>query len=179
MVMAQNRTINDILQELKKDYQKVLLKAVEQATDIGCQDVYKFSMSVLEQYYESYIPSRYERTDSLQMATLPISEVKFLGNNIISTFGIEYDADILKSFAAPSYYDASNKYGNVDGDWVIQNYLMGIHPATNGSSDPDTVVYVPWQDAIAPDRRLKQYLKLYRSKFNENINIYLMSYVMK
>lgn len=177
--MAQNRTITDILQELKKDYKKVLIKAVEQATSTACEDMYKFSMSVLERYYDNYIPSRYDRTDSLQMATIPIAEVKDYGDVIVGTFGVEYDADILESFAAPSYYDASNKYGNVDGDWVLKNYLMGIHPATNGGRTTDTAIYTPWQDVISPDKYLKKYLQIRRVKLANDVNEYLLKYIAR
>lgn len=179
MVMAQNRTITDILQELKKDYNRVLLKAVGQTTDTACEDVYKFSISVLERYYENYEPSTYNRTQSLGKATYPIADVKIQGNMIISTFGVGYDPDILESVAASSYYEASRKYGNVDDDWVIQNYLMGIHPATNGSSNPDTVVYIPWIDPVSPDKTLKKYLKWYRKKFQNNVTDYLLRYISK
>lgn len=177
--MAKNRTVEDILQELRKDYKTVLLEAVNKAVDIACEDVYKFSMSVLDRYYENYIPSIYDRTNSLWRATLPIAEVHDYGDTIEGVFGVEYDADILESFAASSYYEASNKYGNVDGDWVIENYLLGIHPATNGSSDPDTVVYNPWQDARSPDQYLKKYLGWYKKQFENNVNDYLIAHIAK
>lgn len=179
MDMAQDRTINDILKELSKNYKAILLEAVHKATDIACEDIYKFSMSVLEQYYENYMPSRYDRTDSLHMATVPIAQVNDYGDIIESVVGVRYDPDILETYAASSYYEASRKYGNVDGAWVIENFLMGIHPATNGSSNPDTVVYIPWQDARSPDEYLKKYLGLYRRKFENNVNSYLISHFVK
>lgn len=177
--MGRDRTITDILQKQEKNYKKVLLKAVEQATDTACDDVYKFSMSVLDRYYENYTPSIYDRTYSLQMATVPIAEVKDCGDTILSIFGVRYDADILESFAASTYYGASNKYEQVDGNWVIENYLMGIHPATNGSSNPDKAVYVPWEDPISPDEYLKKYLGIYKKKFANNVNNYLIAHITK
>lgn len=177
--MAQNHTIADILRELKKDYKSVLLSAVRQASNTASEDIYKFSMSVLERYYANYEPSIYNRTDSLWRATYLISDVTINGDMIVGTFGIGYDSDILESVAASSYYEASNKYGNVDGDWVIENYLLGIHPATNGSSNPDTVVYTPWQDSIAPDELLRKYIGKYQMKFVNNVNDYLISYIIR
>lgn len=177
--MAQNRTVTDILQELKKDYKNVLLRAVEQATNTACEDVYKFSMSVLDRYYENYMPSRYERTDSLHKATVPIAEVKDHGDVVSATFGVKYDSEILEAFAAQSYFEASSKYGKVDGDWVIMNYLMGIHPATNGSSDPNTVVYTPWQDGRSPDEYLKRYLQIRKVKLVDDVNDILIKYIAK
>ena len=43
--MAQNRTVTDILQELKKDYKNVLYMAVEQATNAACEDVTRLVIS--------------------------------------------------------------------------------------------------------------------------------------
>lgn len=172
--MAQNRTVTDILQELKKDYKTVLLKAVQQATDTACEDVYKFSMTILERYYENYTPSSYDRTDSLWKATIPISKVEDMGDVIIGTFGIEYDPSVLDGV-----YDGSKKYGHPDGNWVIENYLNGIHPATNGGRTTETTVYVPWQDSISPDEYLRKYLIWYQKKFEKDVNNYLIAYVAK
>lgn len=172
--MAKNRTIDDILREISKDYQSVLLKAVQRATDTAAEDIYKFSMSVLERYYENYEPTSYDRSDNLWRATIPISDVVKQGDKIVSTVGVKYDPSVLEGV-----YDGSQKYEHPDGSWVLENYLMGIHPATNGSRNPDTVVYVPWQDTISPDAYLKKYLELYRSKFDKNVNNYLISHITK
>lgn len=172
--MAQDRTVTDILQELKKDYKAVLLKAVSQATDTACKDVYKFSMSVLERYYENYMPSRYDRTDSLWRATIPIAKVEDMGDVVIGTFGVEYDPSALDGI-----YDGSQKYEHPDGGWVLENYLMGIHPATNGGRTPETAIYIPFQDPIAPDTYLKRYLSMRTKKLENDVNDYLIRYVVK
>ena len=172
--MAQNRTITDILQELKKDHKTVLIKAVEQATNDACEDVYKFSMSVLERYYENYMPSRYDRTDNLWRAAIPIAKVEDMGDMIIGTFGVEYDPSVLDGV-----YDGSQKYGHPDGSWVLENYLMGIHPATNGGRTTDTAIYTPWQDMISPDEYLKKYLQLRKTKLANDVNDYLLRYITR
>lgn len=174
MVMAQNRTVTDILKELKKDYKTVLLKAVQEATNTACEDVYKFSMSVLDRYYENYIPSRHDRTENLWRATIPIAEVEDMGDIIIGTFGVGYDPSVLDGV-----YDGSQKYEHPDGSWVLENYLMGIHPATNGGRTTETSVYTPWQDTVSPDSYLKKYLALYKKKFDNNVNNYLLSHIVK
>ena len=172
--MAQkSKTINDILKELANNAQPILLKAVENAVDIATEDIYKFSMSVLERYYENYEPSRYMRTDNLWRATIPIAEVSSKGKTIVGTAGVEYDPSVLEGV-----YDASQKYEHPDGLWVIENYLMGIHPATNGGRTTETTVYTPWQDAISPDSYLKKYLQIYKNKFNSNVYDYLISHIV-
>ena len=173
MVMAKSRTINDILKELAKNAQPILLQAVVNAVNIATEDIYKFSMSVLERYYENYEPSRYERTDNLWRATIPIAEVSSKGKTIVGTAGVEYDPSVLEGV-----YDASQKYGYAGGSWVIENYLMGIHPATNGGRTTETAIYTPWQDAISPDSYLKKYLQVYKNKFNSNVYDYLISHIV-
>ena len=174
MDMAQDRTINDILQELKQDYKKVLLEAVNQATNTACEDVYKFSMSVLDRYYENYEPSRYNRTENLWKATIPVGKVEDMGDMIVGIFGVEYDPSMLDGV-----YNGSQKYGHPNGSWVLENYLMGIHPTTNGGRTPETAVYLPWQDAISPDSYLKKYLKLRLNKLENDVNDYLLRYIVR
>ena len=172
--MAQNRTITDSLQELKKDYKAALLKAVEQATNDACEDVYKFSMSVLDRYYENYMPSRYDRTDNLWKAAIPIAKVEDMGDIVAGTFGVEYDPSVLDGV-----YNGSQKYGHPDGSWVLENYLLGIHPATNGGRTTDTAIYTPWQDGVSPDSYLKKYLQLRKTKLANDVNDYLLRYIAK
>ena len=172
--MAQNRTVTDILQELKKDYKNVLLTAIEKATNDACEDVYKFSMSVLDRYYENYMPSIYDRTESLWKATIPIGNVEDMGNVIVATFGVEYDPSVLDGI-----YDGSKKYVHPDGSWVLENFLMGIHPATNGGRTSETTIYIPWQDATSPDSYLKKYLNLRKVELVNDVNDYLLKYIAR
>lgn len=179
--MAQkSKTINEILKELSKDYKSVLLKAVQKATDVACEDIYKFSMSCLERYYANYSPSSYERTDSLWHAIVPIADVVDNGDTIISTAGVEYNASLLDAYVAGGdLYDGSAKYGKADGQWVIENYLMGIHPTTNGSRVSEFTEYIPIQDSISTHELTDRYLRLYKNKFNNNVYDYLISHITK
>lgn len=174
--MAQNRTVTDILQELKKDYKNVLYMAVEQATNAACEDVYKYSMSVLERYYDNYMPSRYNRTDNLWKTAIPIAKVEDIGDVIIGTFGVGYDPSVLDGV-----YDGSQKYGHPDGSWVLENYLMGIHPRTDGSRIPGGGNYEleKWIDSISPDEYLKKYLQLRKVKLANDVNDYLLRYIAR
>lgn len=174
--MANNRTVTDILQELKKDYKNVLFKAVEQATNNACEDMYKFSMSVLDRYYENYMPSRYDRTDNLWRAAIPVAKVENMGDAIIGTFGVDYDPSVLDGV-----YYGSKKYGHPDGSWVLENFLMGIHPRTDGSRVPGGGNYEEekWIDPVSPDEYLKKYLSLRVKKLENDVNDYLISYIAK
>lgn len=184
----QSKSIDEILQELSKNYKSVLLSAVQKATDIACEDIYNFSMSCIERYYENYIPSSYDRTDSLWRALVPIAEVKNSGNKIVSTVGVEYNPSVLEGVyqSGSEKYGAKKdkdghivEYGHPEGSWVLENYLMGIHPTTNGSRNPEDVVYMPVQDSISPHQYTDRYLRLYKNKLNNNVYSYLISHVAK
>lgn len=170
--VQQSGSVNEALKELSKNYKSVLVSAVQKATDEACEDIYKFSVSVIERYYSNYSPSIYERSGGLFDTLVPIADVSSGGDTVTSTIGIGFSSGPLGG------YRASSKYGTADGQWILTNFLMGIHPATNGSSNPDTVIYTPWQDGVSPDELIKRYLRLYQIKFNNNVNSYLGSYVM-
>ena len=167
------KTIEQAIDELIKDYENAIRKAVKYASDEAVKDIYNYSMICLEEYYENYEPSRYNRTDNLWRSILPYSESVDSGKEIISRVGVEYNPFILESYinGNPAYV-GSNSYGQVDAWYVIDNYLEGIHPATNGSRNPDTVFYYENIDAESPTDKMEKYLNNYASTtFNNNILI--------
>ncbi len=167
------KTIEQAIDELIKDYENAIRKAVKYASDEAVKDIYNYSITCLEEYYENYEPSRYNRTDNLWRSILPYSESVDSGKEIISRVGVEYNPFILESYinGNPAYV-GSNSYGQVDAWYVIDNYLEGIHPATNGSRNPDTVFYYENIDAESPTDKMEKYLNNYASTtFNNNILI--------
>ena len=167
------KTIEQAIDELIKDYENAIRKAVKYASDEAVKDIYNYSITCLEEYYENYEPSRYNRTDNLWRSILPYSESVDSGKEIISRVGVEYNPVIFESYinGNPAYV-GSNSYGQVDAWYVIDNYLEGIHPATNGSRNPDTVFYYENIDAESPTDKMEKYLNNYASTtFNNNILI--------
>lgn len=179
--MAKSQTIDELLDELLKNYDGVLTEAVNYASDKAVEDIYRYSMTCLEEYYENYDPTSYNRSDSLWHAILPYSEIYNNGNNIISRVGVEYNPFILESYVSgnPDYI-GSKSYGQVDGWYVLENYLNGIHPATNGSSDTDTVIYYENVDDESPTDKMEKYLNQYASTtFHNNIIVYFAKQIVK
>ena len=177
--MASSRSIDEILNELRKNYHSILLKGVKNATETACKDIYKFSISCLDRYYENYSPSSYDRSDSLWRAIVPYSNVVDGGNVIISTAGVEYDANLLSAYVSSAgLYNGSKKYGTADAEWVIENFLLGIHPATDGSSVPGEAVYMPYYDSYSTHQYTDRYLKLYTHKLSDNVLNYVVTYAM-
>jgi hypothetical protein len=178
MDMAKNaNTAKDAANKMFKEYRNVLIDAVEHAAQKAQKDIHAKALSCLDEYYESYSPSSYDRTDSLRRAILPYLHMKQSNDNIITTIGVEYSPWILEMFTDDSY-SASKKYGQVDGDWVINNFLAGIHPRTDGSSLPGEAVYLPKQTPSATEK-MKTYLDNYLVIFEDNVNDYILKHYMK
>ena len=184
--MAKAKTLNLAIDELLNNCESVIKEACEYATNKACVEIYKYSMSCLEEYYNNYDPNSYKRTDNLWRAILPYAEKpRQVTNTIISTVGVEYDASVLEGV----YYSGSEKYGAVknedghiikyghpDSEWVLENYLKGIHPATNGSRNPNDVVYYEIIDAESPYNKMQTYLK---TVVPDNFKSSLMTYFIR
>ena len=91
------------------------------------------SDSLLAQYYKQYKPEQYDRQENLQHAINPIAQGGLIKNRTKYQIrlGVEYD-----SAALDGLYHGSKKWKNVDGAYVLNNYLHGIHPYTDGSTEP-------------------------------------------
>lgn len=181
--MAKHKKLDSAMKELEKNYKTVLKEAVEHASKEAKKEVHQKALTCLQEYYNNYLedthePKRYKRTESLRFAFVPYMNIKSNNQQIISTVGIEYNPDILEAYAADSYYDASKKYDNVDGQWVIENYLDGIHPTTDGSSIAGQAIYMEVVDKISPTAKMREYLTDYKSDFINNMHTYLASYVV-
>ena len=127
-------------------------------------------------YYDSYEPTSYERTDYLWHAILPYTEpIKHMQNGIVSVVGVAYDPSKLEGV-----YSGSKKYHPVDGSWVLDNYLRGIHPSTDGSSIPDMAFYYEVVDPVSPTDKMNNYLNQYATTtFHNNILVSFAKQITK
>ncbi len=169
------KTIDKAIDELLKDYENIIVDAAKYATSRVCEDVYEYSMSCLDDYYENYQPTSYDRTDYLWqgLAISPYAEnPRTVGGNIVSTVGVEYDSSKLDNIYRSN---GSEQYQPVDGHWVLYNYLHGIHPITNGGRTSDTTVYFEVIDDEAPWDKMRKYLKnTVPERFKSNIYTYFI-----
>jgi hypothetical protein len=108
------------------------------------------------------------RDENLMRAFVPYNTVKRVGNEIVADVGMGYDASRLDGV-----YSGSKKWTPVDGSWVLNNYLLGIHPATNGGIVAGQVEYFEYWDVDVGDRppqaKMKDYLEQYKNTFNNNV----------
>lgn len=162
------KTLNSAIDELMKNYESALKEAVGYAINKAAEDIYTESLNCLEMYYNSYEPTSYERTDYLWRAILPYAEqIQHTKDGIVGRAGVVYDASMLDGI-----YEGSKKYGYADGSWILENYLRGVHPATDGSSIPGEAYYYENVDATSPTDTMNEYLGKYvKTTFHNNILI--------
>ena len=188
--MAKNdQSLKSAMRKLEKNYKKVLKDAVEYATEKAREDVKNKASDCLTEYY-NYDPSSYDRTDSLKNAFLPYSYIEEGNGYFDSVVGIEYDYSRLDGL----YYSGSEKYGavkdedghiikygNPDSYWIVENYLSGIHPTTNGyphAKGVTSVEYIKKYDLVSPTQKMEEYFNKYKREFDSNIYTYLAKYVL-
>lgn len=187
MINMKKQTLAQSINELKKNYKNVLQEAVQYATEEAQKDVHAKALSCLAEYYANYDPSSYHRRDSnndLRVAFLPYKNIKSNNTHIISTVGIEYNTSLLTAYVV-----GSKDYGNRDVDdgkeiipieeWIMNNYLDGIHPTTDGSSIPGQAVYTAIYDVESPTEKMDKYLENYKNTFSTNVYSYLAAYLLR
>lgn len=182
--MARKKTLDAAIDEVLKDYKTAMTAAVEYASDRAVEDIWKYSLSCLEEYYNNYDPESYKRTDSLWHAFVPYLKIDKNKTNITSTVGVEYDASLLNTYVV-----GSKDYGmrDIDNDkdimpineWILDNYLNGIHPATDGTRTPGEAVYFQIIDPVSPTQKMNEYINKYVKTFDSNLLIHLASQVAK
>ena len=141
--MAKARTIDDIVNDIvTKKYKPLLKEAVEHVAKQAEKDIYNKAVNVLiKYYYGGYDPSSYYRTGALIQSIVPFSNIKLTGSGknefVECTVGVEYSPQALENYLSgfEYAYQGSNKYGQPEAEWVIENFLAGKHPRTNGSRD--------------------------------------------
>ncbi len=124
-----NRTIDEAIDEVFKDYKKAFKVAAQEASEAARDDLYANTVSCLVRYYEDYDPTSYNRTYSLMESFVPyVNPVRESGDSLLCSAGVEFDPARI----ANTYY-GSEIYSPVDSGWIIENFLAGIHPRTDGS----------------------------------------------
>ena len=175
--------VRSAVDDLLKNYKSSMTDAVNYACIEAQKDFLDKARTCLEEYYDNFDPTSYRRTESLDNAFLPYANVKFGTKKITGQVGVEYDPGRL------NYVVGSKDYGERDFDdekdiipineWVLQNYLNGIHPMTDGCRIPGEAIYFELRDPVSPNEKMEQYRKDYSKTFDENILIHLLGQIAK
>jgi hypothetical protein len=182
---ALNKAIDDIL----KDYKGAMREAVKFAAKKTEADMMNKAKNCLQEYYDNFEPNAYKRTHILQYAFLPYSKIQYGDDKISGSVGVQYDAETLEQYIGePSMYLGSNgmpkvkhvgyygssNYQPVDAWWVIDNYLNGIHPTTDGK-----YTYIEIVDPVSPNRKMDEFIKNYAKTFDTNVFNGLLDQIAK
>lgn len=171
------KAIERAVEEIFKDYKTAVKKAVTEATEKAKNDIHIQALSCLVSYYNDYNPSSYNRTYSLMECFVPYANPVVEKNGEYECVaGIEYDASRLIGT-----YSGSEIYTPTDAQWVIDNYLQGIHPRTDGSREVGGGNYENmkyWGDFV-PAEEMQRFLDSYRRIFDKNFRHSLSKQVLK
>ena len=169
MAKATVKGLEEAIDSIFKRYNSNLKKAMDDAAKQAKEDIEWEAKSCLYQYYENYDPNWYDRTDSLIRAFVPYNKVTTDRDGIRAKVGVIYDPSRLEGVYNSEASDKSF-FNPVDSTWVLQNYLNGIHPRTNGYPIyANELVYEPIVDAVSPDARMKEYIQKYKNTFDQNV----------
>lgn len=165
------KTLDKAIDKLLKNYNGALTTAMKDAAKKAREDIKFKAESCLYEYYDNFQPGKgepniYERTGSLLNAFVPYMEVTHNTNShkVKAHVGMGYHPLRLEGL-----YSGSQKWTPVDGWWVLDNYLKGIHPTTDGSHEPGFVPYIPVYDSVSPEEKMAGYLQDYVNTFSKNV----------
>ncbi len=162
-----NRTIDEAIDEMFKDYKKAFKVAAEEATEHAKKDLYENSVSCLVRYYEDYDPTSYNRTYSLMESFVPYANPVYeQGDTLICSAGVLFDPDRIANT-----YDGSEIYTPTDGEWIIANFLAGIHPRTDGSTIVGGGNYEDekYYGNFVPAEEMQKFINSYDYTFDRNL----------
>lgn len=166
MAKAKIKGLDQAIEEVFKDYKNATKKAAQEATEKAKNDLYSNAVSCLVEYYNDYNPTSYDRTYSLIDSFVPYAkEVQEVEDGYICTAGVVFDSSKIQGL-----YHGSKTYGETDADWIIDNFLAGIHPRTNGASFIGGGDYEQekYQGDFIPGIEMQNYIDNYRSIFDSN-----------
>jgi hypothetical protein len=164
-------SIDEAVEDMKKRGEKAIRIAVNKAANVGVEDIYKFSISCIDQYYANYIPSIYDRTYQLYNTVSPVHEISEGGGMISAKVGVKFDPGALGSHEHRTFWGNRPGMENGYSNEILNDFLDGIHPMTSGSPEPGTPALMV-QDGVSTDSLLNRYLPLYLRQMERLINNY-------
>jgi hypothetical protein len=175
--MAKAKTLDKAVDELFKDYKKAIKVAAQEATEKAKDDLYVNAISCLVKYYDDYDPTSYNRTYSLIDSFVPYANpVRESADGFVCVAGVEFNPDRI-AFT----YSGSEIYTPTDAEWIISNFLSGIHPKTDGSTILGGGNYEneKYQGDFVPSFEMQKFIDSYNRKFDENFRFALSKQVLK
>lgn len=184
MAKAKIKGLDKAIDEVFKDYKKANKEAAKRATEKAKKDLYANAVSCLEAYYNDYDPTSYERTYSLLDSFVPYAkEVQEVGDDLICTAGVRFDPSLVTYYSSWSYSQI-NQNGSrqmADSEWIIANFLAGIHPRTDGSREPGggNYEYRVYYGSFVPAEEMQRFIDRYHYTFERNFRRELSKEILR
>lgn len=156
-----------------KDCQTIAVEAVKNAAKKTQDDILKEADSYLQKYYNNYKPKHYRRTYQLKNVITPVFEDSSGKNGISVEVGVEYNSSKLKGVyhskspwhqsgdiwrSVTDYSKFSSDNGIPEPDWIMNNFLEGIHPWAQTDSESTDSLMKDFFDTQLPNR-IEQYVQ--------------------
>lgn len=168
--MAKAKTFDDIVKDIIDNYANLRFQATENVAKEAVKDIHDGAVSILHDHYYAWKPKKrfktksdggkykngskkkwvrggYTRTYSLEHSFVSSYDVKRKNKDVVCEIGITYSPSALIRYVDSNDISAYTTSKNVLGikrdpleEWIINNFLEGRHPYTDGSSEPGTPV---------------------------------------
>jgi hypothetical protein len=164
--------LNKAIDEIVKNYKNSAKVAAKFAADKVAEEIYQIELSALQQYYRLFEPSSYNRLGNpnspadgggLVHSFVKFSNVKQSGDTLICQMGVRLDPSKLAGFYDKQRGDGYASYNPPDAGWIIDNYMAGLHPTTDGSTTskaakasyaPKQTVVTDWWVGVQIDKQI-------------------------
>lgn len=177
MAKAKIKGLDEAIDEIFKDYKKAIKEAAQEATEKAKEDLYANAVSCLVAYYDDYDPTSYDRTYSLIDSFVPYAkDIQDNGDELICVAGVEYDPSKIQGI-----YHGSSTYSDTDAEWILLNFLSGIHPRTDGSPVIGGGNYEleKYQGSVVPSTMMQNYVDNYDKTFDRNFRRAMSKQILK
>lgn len=186
---SSSKDLETVLNEMIEDAENELRKTIKLAANKIQKDVYEKAKKDLQSYYDNYTPSMYDRQNKLRRAILPYYADRSNSKSITIEVGVQYNASaLIGAYRSNSWYHQGGDkwYGRDSGidfnsqnngipepDWILDNYLEGIHPFTRIEKTPNgkrEYIYTPIEDKDSPTKLMEQFIE---TELPDKINDYI------
>lgn len=164
--MATGMSLADAIQVVIDNVETAAVTAGNLANQKMQQDFTEMAKGTVDSYYE-YINgqyTRYGRTHSLYNIYKVTTSMKKTKSAVNLEVNLNLDPGKLEGIY---HSNASKKWANVDGMYVFENFMEGVHPWTNGwpLSGAAELEYKEIKASPNVERTIKKYKKAYGDKY--------------
>ena len=185
--MAQKNSLEDAIQQMIDNVNTVAEVAGKRVMKQVQEDFNAATKNVIDEYYDYKYGSytKYGRQHNLYNIYNVTSSIKKHGKTYTITTNVNMDSSALKGV----YHSNSSKHhahgpmlewkkgGDVEADYVFENFLAGEHPWTR--FEDGVYVYGENKDKMSPDAKMKKYLKKYGEKYFDDYMQKTIAYLLK